>query len=650
MPRGDRPDPLDGPLPRPPRRGWVTVLVLTAIAVVAALVQADPVGRLPFLVEHEPASIAHAGAQGHAPSNTLPAFETAVDQGANVLEMDLQLTADDVVVVIHDETVDRTTDGTGRVREMTLDEIKELDAGHYFEGPDGDFPFRGEGVEVPTLEEVFTAFPDEWMLIEMKTESGPEIVQATADVVREHGREDLTIAASFDLDFLVEFRELIPEIPTNMPETEGRDFHVHMLLGTYRWWDPPAEFLQVPIDFEGMRVITPGFVRAAEHRGVDVHAWTINDPTEMHWLLNQGVHGIITDYPDVFEEVLEARVLAAERRADPVLYPGLGFVQATQDRFAWLTALMEAITFLGDEEFYVFAFPLIFWSVHRTVGIHLGFLFLVSVALNDLLKLVGRTPRPSFVDPSLALRVESSFGMPSGHAQNAVVVWGFLATVLRRPWAWAVAGVLILLLGFSRLQLGVHFPIDTVTGWLIGATLLLAYLYWHEAIGRWIVALTPRRQVWLAFGISVGLVLGAVAVRLVFLGWEIPAEWTGMDPTHPPMRLSSVVTPAATLFGFGAGLVFLRNRGGFSSAGPVWQRALRYPIGLVGVIVIWSGLGELFPGGEDPIALAFRYLRYSLVGMWVGGLAPLLFVRSGLAAPDPAFTAAPRSTEPAGRA
>lgn len=645
MPGRDRP--LAASHARPRRRGWVTVLVLTVVAVVAALLQAEPIERLPFLVETEPASIAHAGAQGHAPSNTLPAFETAVANGAHVLEMDLQLTADEVVVLIHDETVDRTTDGTGRVRDMTLDEIKELDAGHYFPGPDGDFPFRGQGVEIPTLAEVFEAFPDEWMLVEMKTESGPEIVRATAEVIRENGREDPTIVASFDLEFLIEFRELIPEIPTNMPEVEGRNFHILQLIGAHRWWSPPAEFLQVPIDFEGTRVITPGFVRAADHRGVDVHAWTINDPAEMHWLLNQGVHGILTDFPDLFDEVVEARSLAAERRADPQLHPGLGFVQTTQDRFAWLTALMEAITFLGDEEFYVFAFPLIFWSIHRTVGIHLGLLFLISVALNDLLKLVGRTPRPSFIDPSLALRAESSFGMPSGHAQNAVVVWGFLATVLRRPWAWAVAGVLILILGFSRLQLGVHFPIDTITGWLIGATLLLAYLYWYEAIGRWVVELPPRRQLWLVFGVSVALIIGAALVRAAFLGWEIPAGWIGMDPTHPPMRLSSVVTPAATLFGFGAGLVFLRNRGGFSSTGPAWQRALRYPIGLVGVIAIWFGLGELFPGGEDPIALAFRYLRYSLVGMWVGGLAPLLFVRIGLAPPDPAFTVAQRPTEPA---
>jgi glycerophosphoryl diester phosphodiesterase/membrane-associated phospholipid phosphatase len=623
------------------------MLVLTTVAVVAALLQADPLERAPYLVENEPANIAHAGAQGHAPDNTLPAFEVAVEQGADVLEMDLQLTADDVVVVIHDGTVDRTTDGSGRVRDLTLDEVKELDGGYTWEDPAGETPFRGEGVEIPTLEELLEAFPDEWMILELKTDSGPEIVPATASLLADEDRDERTVVASFDVDYIRAFRDLMPGIPTNLPEDEARTLHILQMLGAHRWFTPPAGFLRTPIDyqdflvFDEFRVVSPSVVVAAEHRGVDVHVWTINDTAGMHWLLNLGVHGIITDFPDRFEEVLSARELAAERRADPATHPGLGFVQHAQDRFEALTAVMSAITFLGDEEFYVFAFPFILWSIHRTVGIGLGLLFLVSVCLVEVLKIAGRTPRPSFLDPSLALRAESAFGTPSGHAQNAVVVWGYLAAAVGRWWAWAVAVPLMALLGFSRLQLGVHFPIDTLVGWLVGATLLLAYLLWSDRLRSWVLGLTPSRQVGLAFWASIGFIAVAVAVRLMFLGWDLPAGWIGVDPSHPPMSVTRVVTPAATLFGFGAGLVFIRNRGGFSVAGPIWQRLLRYPVGLVGVVVLWYGLGEIFPSGDDPIAHAFRYLRYSLIGMWVGGLAPLIFVRIGLAAPDPAFTAEP---------
>ncbi|HVL97699.1 MAG TPA: glycerophosphodiester phosphodiesterase family protein [Egibacteraceae bacterium] len=635
--------------PPPRRRGWFTVVVLLAGAAVAALLQAAPTERIPHFVERAPVNIAHAGAQGHAPENTMPAFTRAVELGADVLEMDLQLTADDVVVLMHDATVDRTTGGTGRVRDLTLAEIKALEAGHDFPGPHGDYPFVGQGVEVPTLAEVFDAFPDEWLLLEMKPDSGPEILPALVALIEAHGRQRRTVVASFDRDLLLGLREAIPGIPTNLPESEGFTFVVLQLVGAHRWWTPPWEFLKVPttwdltnpIAWEAFPVVTPGFVRAAEHRGIDVNVWTINEPEEMHRLLNLGVHGILTDYPDRFGEVLAERAAAAFERADPGLHPRLGFVQRLQDRLDWLTPVMAAVTWLGDEEFYVLVFPMVLWSVHRAVGIQLAVLFLLSASLNEIAKLAARTPRPSFLDPSLALRAESTFGVPSGHAQNAVVVWGYLAAAIRRWWAWAAAVVLMALLGVSRLQLGVHFPVDTIVGWVVGAVLLAAYLRWRETVTARVAALDPRRQLRLAFAASLGLIALAVLVRVAFVGWALPARWIGVDPLHHPMQTSRVVTPAATLFGVAAGLVFLRNRGGFTTDGPVWKRALRVPVGLVGVVALWFGLGELFPGGEDPIALAYRYLRYAAVGMWAGGVAPVLFVRLGLAAGDPAFTADP---------
>lgn len=633
--------------PRPRRRTWITVLVLLAAAVAAALAQAAPAERIPYFDARQPVNLAHSGAQGHAPQNTIPAFELAVEMGADVLEMDLQLTADDVVVVIHDDTVDRTTDGTGRVRDLALAEVRQLETGHDFPGPDGNYPYVGQGIGIPTLGEVFERFPDEWMLLEMKPDSGPGIVGAVAELIRTHGRADRTAVASFDHDLLLELRATLPGIPTNMPEDETFTFVALQLLGAHRWWTPPGQMLQVPrtwdlttpVEWEGFRVVTPGFVRASEDRGIDVHVWTINEADEMHRLLNIGVHGILTDYPDRLEAVLDARATAAVERADPDVHHGLGFVQAVQDRLEWLTAALSAITWLGDEEFYVLVFPLIVWSVHRGVGIHLALIFLLSASLNGVAKLAGRTPRPSFLDPSLALRAESTFGVPSGHAQNAVVVWGYLASAVRRWWAWVLAVVLAVALGVSRLQLGVHFPLDTLVGWTLGLFVLAGYLRWHSPAAARIAAMAPRRQLWLGFGISAGLIGLAVLARVVPVGWEVPAAWIGVDPAHDPAQVSAVVTPAATLFGVVAGLVFVRNRGGFSSRGPFGKRVLRVPVGLVGVAVLWYGLGEIFPDGEDPVALAFRYLRYATVGMWAAGLAPWLFVRLGLADPDPAFTA-----------
>lgn len=120
--------------------------------------------------------IAHGGAQGHAPGNTLPAFALALEQGADTLEMDLQLTADGEIVVIHDGIVDRTTDGTGAVVDLTLAELRQFDAGYGFEDVDGGTPYRGQGVTIPTLTEVFETFPETPMIVELKTDAGEAII------------------------------------------------------------------------------------------------------------------------------------------------------------------------------------------------------------------------------------------------------------------------------------------------------------------------------------------------------------------------------------------------------------------------------------------------------------------------------------------
>lgn len=292
--------------PGRPRRRWprVALALLLALAAVAWVAQTPPGERLPHFAEHTPSVIAHAGAQGHAPPNTIEAFEAALELGADTLEMDLQRSADGHVVVIHDGTVDGTTDGSGRVADLTLAELRELDAGWAFEGPGGDFPHRGRGVRIPTLGEVFETFPDTFMVLEMKTDGGEEIVEAVAETVAAHGREDSVVVASFDLEYLRRFRALLPDVPTNMAEDEVRTFHVLHLLGLHRWWRPPGEFFQVPEYHEDTHVVTERFVRAADRLGIDVQVWTVNEPGDIQRLLGTGAHGIMTDYPERVAEAL----------------------------------------------------------------------------------------------------------------------------------------------------------------------------------------------------------------------------------------------------------------------------------------------------------------------------------------------------------
>ncbi len=627
------------------RRGWPTVvLVIAALAVLAApLLTADPVEPIGHFADHRPANIAHAGAQGDAPANTIEAFDLALELGADTLEMDLQLTADDEVVVHHDGTVDRQTDGSGAIIDLTVAELGELDAGHGFED-DGAHPFRGKGITIPTLEEVFAAFPETFMVLELKTDGGSDLVEAVTQRVRAHGREDTVVVASFDLAFIEEARDRLPEVPTTMPEDEARAFHIRQALGLHRWWQPPGELLQVPEVHDGLHVATHRFFAAADEIGVDTHVWTVNERDDMHRHLAAGAHGILTDHPDRMVEVADARArgesLAGVDRGDVAL------TEWSQDTLDWLTPGMRAVTFLGDEDFYVLGFPLLYWAVSRRVGLRVGVVLLLSAGLNEAGKIASRTPRPSMLDPGLGLVTETTPGIPSGHAQNGVVFWGALAAELSRRWAWGVALVLVALLSFSRVHLGVHYPVDLLAGWAVGAALLLGYIRLREPVEAWLAARSPQAHVWLAFAASLGVVALAAAARVAFLDWQPPPEWIGVDAGNWPVAVSHAVTPAGALFGLGVGTVLLRARGGFHVTGPVWQRTVRCLVGLIGVVVLWQGLGVLFPGGEDPIALAYRWLRYAAVGAWITGLAPLLFVRLGLADSERAAEP-PRVSRPA---
>jgi hypothetical protein len=228
---------------------------------------------------------------------------------------------------------------------------------------------------------------------------------------------------------------------------------------------------------------------------------------------------------------------------------------------------------------------------------------------------------------------ETSFGVPSGHAQNAAAIWGLLAASVR-AWGLRVALVaLIALIGWSRFFLGVHFLEDLWVGWTVGIVLLALFLLLEGRIARWWLGLTTPDRMLAAVVTSLAIVAPAMllAGRLV----DVSFPWPGLPDPIVATGASHVVTPAATLAGFGIGLALLLERGGFDHRGPIGQRTLRVLVGLVGVVVLWQGLGAVFPGGEDPFALLLRYVRYALVGAWVGGIAPLLFVRAGLAAPAP---------------
>jgi len=620
------------------RRRLVAACVVLLALVVAGWSQQDPKEGLTAFPDREVSIIAHAGAQGHAPPNTLAAFEAALELGADTLEMDLQLTADGEVATIHDATVDRTTDGSGPVRGMTLEALQTLDAGAGWQDEDGATPFAGRGVRHASLREVLDRFPDTPLVVELKTDAGPALVQPVLDLLAEFGRDDGTVVvASFDEDYLAPVRAQAPDVPTNMPESETYGFYVRQLAGLHPWWQPPGEVFQVPERFDGRLVVTPRFTRAAERLGVEVQVWTVNDPEQMHRLLDAGAHGLLTDYPDRAVEVLEQR--AAERGGivrgpDPGRYEAqLERAEDLQEDLGGLTPLWTAISFLGDEEFYLLLLPLTYWVLSRSVGMRLGAILLVSASLNGLLKLAFTTPRPSYLRPELGVVPETSFGLPSGHAQNAAAFWGLLA-VQARAWLPRLALLaLIVAIAWSRIHLGVHFLEDVLVGLAVGAALVGVFLLLEPRVVRWWQRVGTAER--MLASVVAGLVWVAPAVLLAGRLRGVDFPWPGVGDVTEMTGASSVVTPAATLSGFGIGFAWLQVRGGFDHRGAVPRRLARLLVGLLGVVILYLGLAALFPSGEGPLELTLRAVRYGLIGAWVGGVGPWVFVRLGLADPAP---------------
>ena len=265
-------------------------------------------GRQTAVDSEWPVNLAHRGASTLAPENTMEAFRTAVEAGAGGLELDVHLTRDGHVVVIHDATVDRTTSGAGAVSEMTVDELRRLDAGHTF-SPDGGptRPYQGRGVRVPTLEEVLEGFPDVAVNIDLK-DGSPGIEAAVLGVLRETNAWERVLVVSTRRATVRRFRKISGgHVSTGASRWEIGVFFLFSRLRLERLVSPAYDALQVPLRHRGIPLVTPRFVRAAQARGVRVDVWTINQADEMRRLLDLGVDVIMTDRPGMLAEVLERR-------------------------------------------------------------------------------------------------------------------------------------------------------------------------------------------------------------------------------------------------------------------------------------------------------------------------------------------------------
>ncbi len=317
----------------------------------------------------------------------------------------------------------------------------------------------------------------------------------------------------------------------------------------------------------------------------------------------------------------------------------LNWILLVQTVFAWATEAMRMVSMLGQEDFFMLIMPMLYWSVDATLGFRLGIMLLVSNEVNSLAKLGFHSPRPYWVDSHIRAFVsESSFGLPSGHAQNAAAIWGLLAVSVRETWVRAVLVALIFLIGFSRVVLGVHFISDVATGWLIGGLLLWLFLLLENRTLGWLRTRTFRQLLVMAVTTTIVMISAVLLSNLALGSWQVLAEWKqnaiAAQPGSEinPLDISHAFTTAGTWFGMLVGAAWLYHlQGGFNANGSSSQRLLRYLIGTAGIFVFWYGLGSIFPRNADLLSYSLRFSRYTLVGLWVTALAPLLFQRMGIA-------------------
>ncbi len=266
----------------------------------------------------------------------------------------------------------------------------------------------------------------------------------------------------------------------------------------------------------------------------------------------------------------------------------------------------KALTFMGDEAFYLLLMPLVYWSIDRRTGAGLIILLLFSVYLNAAAKVIADQPRPFNYDPRVKpLGHSGGGGLPSGHTQNAVVIWGYLAGRYHKAIGWLIAGFLVIGISLSRIYLGLHFPTDLFGGCLLGALILMLFVWSAPGLEKWLI----RKG--FAWQLSLSL---ALPILMIFLN---------------PEGNRYVLAMIAAIMGVCLGFVLERRFVRFSANGLLWKRVVRYLLGVSILFGLWAGLRIAFATTEP--ASLFRFIRYALMGLWGILGAPWLFVRLKLA-------------------
>lgn len=314
---------------------------------------------------------------------------------------------------------------------------------------------------------------------------------------------------------------------------------------------------------------------------------------------------------------------------------GIQFIQALQLLSPAFDGPMKFITFLGTIEFYLLLIPFLYWVVSAPTGMR-TLLVLISTDFLALgFKQVLRQPRPYWLGEVKPLAEETSYGIPSSHASDSLAVWGYLAYRLKKDWLWVLSVLVVLLIGLSRMYLGVHFPTDVLAGWLIGLVVVILFARSEDRVAAWLEKRSGAGQIGIGFAISILMVLTGWVIGQLIAPYPDPPAWA--EYARQARGLSHYVTLGGSLFGAALGYILMRKHAAFQARGAWWQRALRYAIGMVVVLAIYLGLDVIFgmlAADQTAPGLVLRYIRYGTVTFWVMFGAPWVFLKIRLVEPD----------------
>lgn len=310
-----------------------------------------------------------------------------------------------------------------------------------------------------------------------------------------------------------------------------------------------------------------------------------------------------------------------------------------QNLSPWMTPIMKFFTSLGYGISYLIIISVIYWCLDSKLGMRMAIFLPLSGVTNSILKQAIHAPRPFWLDSRIVgMSTETSFGMPSGHAQ-AATIWLLTGAYLNKKWFWSAAISLTFMIGVSRAYLGAHFPSQIFVGWMLGGASVLFFLYLEAKVIRWMRTQSLVQQMLFVFVVSLGLLgIGGICVGLN-VAWRVPVEWLNTaavylkkGETLNPIGIKSIASSAGAFLGYAAGAILMTNLGGYDAQGSLVKRILRYAVGFCCILILFTILETLSPSPEATILYSgWKYFESFLITFSMIFFIPVLFFRLKLA-------------------